>query len=112
MSEPVDLALGILDHQLLDADERRCGKVDDLELDLSAPRPHVTAILVGARGWRGRGLLGRFAASVGGGTSARVEWSEVVKVDSAIRLRRSAGEYGLGRGDERARRLVERLPGS
>ena len=29
----VDLALGLLDHQLLDCDGRRCGNVDDLELD-------------------------------------------------------------------------------
>jgi len=31
-STPVDLALGILDHQLVDADGQNCGKVDELEL--------------------------------------------------------------------------------
>ena len=30
--EEIDLGLGILDRRLLDADARRCGKVDDLEL--------------------------------------------------------------------------------
>ena len=28
----VDIALGILDHQLVDVDGRNCGKVDDLEI--------------------------------------------------------------------------------
>ena len=26
MSEQIDVALGVLDHQLLDSDDRRCGK--------------------------------------------------------------------------------------
>ncbi len=68
MSEPgpVDLALGILDHQLLDADDRRCGKVDDLELDLGDGAPHVTAIVVGSGVWRNRGWVGGVAARVAG----------------------------------------------
>ena len=33
MSEELDLALGILDHQLLDCEGRRCGKVDDLAIE-------------------------------------------------------------------------------
>ena len=33
MSRAIDLALGLLDHQLVDSTAGRCGKVDDLELD-------------------------------------------------------------------------------
>lgn len=32
MSEQIDLGLNLLDHQLIDFEGRRCGKVDDLDL--------------------------------------------------------------------------------
>ena len=39
----IDLGLGVLDHQLVDSDQRRCGKVDDLELGgIEQCRPRVT----------------------------------------------------------------------
>ena len=47
MSKPVevDIALGILDHQLVDADGVNCGKVDDLELTgLDGDSPEVVEI--------------------------------------------------------------------
>jgi sporulation protein YlmC with PRC-barrel domain len=110
---PIDLGLGILDHQLVDADGRRCGKVDDLELDgLREGEPRVTAIVVGGSGWRGRGRLGALTARLAGGRAVVIAWEEVESVDSAVRLRRPASELGLARGDERARRWIERIPGS
>jgi len=113
MSGPVDLALGILDHQLLDGEGRRCGNVDDLELgDVREGAPHVEAILVGAPAWRGRGLIGRLAAALARGRTVRVPWSEVEKLDSGVRLKNPAREYGLGGGDERARKLVAWIPGA
>jgi len=107
----VDLALGLLDHQLIDCDGRRCGNVDDLELDLRG-EPRVEAILVGPPVWRGRGLLGRLLASLSSARTVRVPWAEVEKIDSAVQLRKSAREYGLGRGDDRLRPWIERIPGS
>jgi sporulation protein YlmC with PRC-barrel domain len=104
----IDLGLGILDHQLVDSGGRRCGKVDDLELDGT----RVKAIVVGGSGWRGRGRLGRLTARLAGGRAVLVPWSEVRDVGSAVELARPAGEYGLGRGDDRVRPWVERLPGS
>lgn len=104
----IDLGLGLLDHQLLDAEGRRCGKVDDLELDGAA----VVAILTGPPVWRGRGRLGRLAAAVAQGSTVRVPWSEVEEIDSAVRLRKTARELRLGRGDDRVRPFVERFPGS
>jgi hypothetical protein len=59
--------LHLLDRQII---ERRNGrmvaKVDDLELDLDHPVPHVTALLTGpaALGPRLPGLIGRFVTSV------------------------------------------------
>ena len=113
--EEFDLALGLLDHQIVDGDGRRCGKVDDLELDAApAERARVSAVLVGPRYWPGRlrGPLGRLLMRLGGGDGVRLPWEEVADVRSAVELRRRADELGLGRGDERARVLVGRIPGS
>jgi sporulation protein YlmC with PRC-barrel domain len=112
MSE-LDLAFGLLDHQLVDADGRRCGKVDDLAIEGGpGETPVVTAILVGPGAWKGRGRLGRLAARLGGQRSVRVPWETVGEVTSAVELKRSAQEFGLGRGDDRAAPWVRRLPGS
>jgi len=113
MMKEIDLGLGLLDHQLVDSEGRRCGKVDDLELEgVRSGRPRVAAILVGASAWRGRGRLGRLAAWIVGGRLVRVPWDEVAEVTAEVVLRRAAHELGLGRGDDRARAIVERLPGS
>jgi len=113
MSETVDLALGILDHQLVDSEDFRCGKVDDLELEgLQDGSPRVETILVGAPAWRGRGIMGRLAAALVRGRMVRVPWSEVSEVDSAVRLRKPSQELSLRRADQSARPLVEWIPGA
>jgi sporulation protein YlmC with PRC-barrel domain len=112
MSE-LDLAFGLLDHQLLDAEGRRCGKVDDLEIEGGpGETPVVTAILVGPGAWTGRGRLGRLAARLGGGSIVRVPWEAVGEISAGIALKQRAEELGLGRGDDRAAPLVKRFPGS
>jgi sporulation protein YlmC with PRC-barrel domain len=109
----IDLGLGILDHQLVDSEGRRCGKVDDLELEgVRDGSPRVVAILSGPPAWHGRGLLGRLAAALASGRAVRIPWEEVAEVGAAVELRRTAEELGLGRGDDRALRLVERIPGA
>jgi hypothetical protein len=114
MSGPaqVDIALGILDHQLVDCDGVNCGKVDDLELaGLDGGSPEVVEILVGGNAWRTRGRLGRLAARLTG-NAVHVPWSEVAGVTSIVELGRTAAELRLNRGDERWARLVGKLPGS
>jgi sporulation protein YlmC with PRC-barrel domain len=112
MSE-IDLGLGVLDHQLLDRNGRRCGKVDDLELEkVDTAEPRVAAILSGSPAWRGRRPLGPLAAALARGRLVRIPWSEVAEIGSGVELRRTASELGLGLGDDRAARLVEKLPGS
>jgi sporulation protein YlmC with PRC-barrel domain len=108
----VDIALGVLDHQLVDSDGRNCGKVDDLEIaGLDGPAPEVTEIVVGGTAWRSRGRLGRLLARFAG-NAVHVPWREVDAVTSVVTLRRTARELRLGRGDERWARIVERLPGA
>jgi sporulation protein YlmC with PRC-barrel domain len=108
----VDIALGILDHQLVDGDGINCGKVDDLELTgLDGDSPEVVEILVGGNAWRSRGRLGRLAAHFAG-DAVHVPWSEVESVSSVVKLKRSAAELRLDRGDRRWARLVGKLPGS
>jgi len=115
MSKPeqIDLGLGLLDHQLVDSEGRRSGNVDDLELEgLQEGKPRVSAILVGPPVWRGRGRLGRLAAFIARGETVRVPWEEVDEVAAAVQLKKTARELRLGRGDDRARKWVEWIPGS
>ena len=107
---PLDLAQGVLDHQLVDADGENCGKVDELELRLDGDSPQVSEILVGGNAWRTRGLLGRLAAHLAG-DAVHVPWSEVESVSSVVKLKRPAAELRLDRGDERWARLIAKLPG-
>ena len=86
----LDIALKVLDHQILDAEGRRCGNVDDVALE----GDRVTAILVGRR------------------RPVRIPWGEVEDVESHVVLRKTAREYGLGKGDDRFRPWIEKLPGA
>jgi sporulation protein YlmC with PRC-barrel domain len=110
----IDIGLNVLDHQLLDRDGRRCGKVDDLAIEGGAGEvPEVIAILCGPGHWGQRaGWIGRLVGRIGGGRKVRVPWSEVAKLDSAIELKQGATELGLGRGDDRLRPYVDKIPGA
>jgi sporulation protein YlmC with PRC-barrel domain len=114
MREELDLGLGLLDHQLLDCESRRCGKVDDIAIEGGpGEEAHVVAIVAGPDVWRLRsGLIGRVAAWVGGGGRARIPWREVAEVESHVVLKRRAADYGLGRGDDRSRPWIEWIPGA
>jgi sporulation protein YlmC with PRC-barrel domain len=108
----VDIALGILDHQLVDSEGQNCGKVDDLEIaGLDGDSPEVVEIVVGGNAWRARGVLGRLASRLSG-NAVHVAWTEVESVTSVVTLTRSAAELRLNRGDERWAGVVGKLPGS
>ena len=105
----IHIGRNVLDHQLLDKDERRCGNVDDLAIE----DDRVIAIYSGPGVWPQRaGWLGRLAGWMGGSNRIRIPWEEVAKVDSAIHLKRTAPEYGLGRIDDRLRPYLEKIPGA
>jgi sporulation protein YlmC with PRC-barrel domain len=114
LSDKIEIGLRVLDRQLLDKDGRRCGNVDDLAIEGGAGDiPEVVAILVGPGYWEQRaGRIGRLAAWIGGGRRVRIPWSEVQKLDSAVELKGSATELGLGRGDDRLRPYVSKIPGA
>jgi sporulation protein YlmC with PRC-barrel domain len=112
MSE-LDLAFGMLDHQIVDSEGRRCGNVDDLEIEGGpGERALVKAILVGPGAWTGRGRLGRLAARIGGRKLVRVPGSTIGDIKSAVELTKTARELGLGRGDDRLGRWIEKVPGA
>lgn len=110
----IDIALKVLDHQILDCDGRRCGNVDDLEIEGGAGETaRVTAILVGPGVWPQRaGWIGRLASRIGGGRRVRVPWDDVAGIEAHVLLRKTAMELGLGRGDDRLRPWIERIPGA
>jgi sporulation protein YlmC with PRC-barrel domain len=110
----IDIALKVLDHQILDRDGRRCGNVDDVEIEGGpGETARVMAILVGPGVWPQRaGWIGRLASWIGGGGRTRIPWEEVADIESHIQLRRTAAELGLGRGDDRVRPWIEKIPGA
>jgi sporulation protein YlmC with PRC-barrel domain len=104
----------VLDHQLLDHEGRRCGNVDDLAIEGGpGERAFVVAILSGPGYWPQRaGLLGRIAGWIGRSGRTRIPWDQVERIDSGVHLRRRAPDYGLGKGDDRLRPYIERVPGA
>ena len=114
MSDEIEIGLRVLDRQLLDKDGRRCGNVDDLAIEGGVGDvPEVTHLLVGPGYWPQRaGWVGRLAGWIGGGRRVRVDWSDVEKLDSGIELAKNATELGLGRGDDRLRPYIEKIPGA
>ena len=102
MSAPriqVDLGLRLLDDQLLDVDEHRCGRVDDIQLKgTPGSRTEVSALLVGPGAWSGR-LRRPFAYPIDGlGPDYMhcIPWSAVTRVGTSVGLSRSAGVKSAG----------------
>ena len=114
MSRTIDLGLLLVDHQLLDSEKRRCGNVDELALEGGPGEPlEVVAILSGPGALRGRaGRTGRFVAWLGGGRMVRIPWDDVDEVAAHVKLRKRAPTLGLGRGDDRLRPYIEKIPGA
>ena len=117
MDRDLRVARGLLDHQLLDPEERRCGNVDDVLFEGGpGERLVVVAIVSGPGAWRSR--LPRSWRPVAwllerlwGTGETQVPWSDVHDVAATVELRRTARELGLARGDDIAGRWFDRLPG-
>jgi sporulation protein YlmC with PRC-barrel domain len=110
-----DVGYRILDDDLIDSEGRRCGKVDDVEIEGSPGEPaYLKAIVVGPGAWSGRlpGPLRGLAAKLFRGDVVRVPWAEVDDITAVVKLKRPARELRLGRGEDRARSLVDWLPRS
>ena len=113
--------LHLLDRQVVEhGSGRLVAKVDDVELDLDAEVPTVTALLTGPGAWGPRlpGVLGRSVTGIHRRLHpaeepepSRIDWSHVVEVDSAVHVDRDdLGPQGLGRWlDEH---FIGRIPGA
>ncbi|MDB5698767.1 MAG: hypothetical protein JWN69_1571 [Alphaproteobacteria bacterium] len=100
---------GVRDLQIVDSEGRNCGIADEIVFERDAGGAlHVKAILVGPGAYAGR--LPSWAMwlvrQIAGQRMVEVPWKEVRTITSAIRLLRPSRELGLGRAEERARKLV------
>ena len=119
-----EAALHLLDRQLIDADGRLAGKVDDLELTLpeGGGPPLVTAILAGP-GALSRRIGGRLGAWLEGVANrlrdgdedrpARVPFGVVREIGSAIDLHVAKAELETERLEAWTRdHLIGKIPGA
>jgi sporulation protein YlmC with PRC-barrel domain len=92
--EYLRLGLRVLDEQIVDADGRRCGRVEDIEFEGEpGSGAHVTGILCGATAWKRRlpaGLAELLAGDPRG--LRRVSWSDISEVKNEIHLCRAQTE--------------------
>jgi hypothetical protein len=105
----LDLAYRLLDLDLVDSEDVRCGKVDDLDLQGEpGETTYVAAIVSGPAAMPARlpRRLRRFGARFFRGGETRIGWDEVDDFDSAIELRSTARELGLGEGDRKVGALM------
>jgi sporulation protein YlmC with PRC-barrel domain len=114
VSDHLDLLYAVLDLQLVDCEDRRCGRVDDIELEEDGT---VVALLSGYAAWPDRvpRRLAPFLARLLGRPNrerdvVRVPWEAVDRVGPYIHLRVKATDLGLGAGDDELRWLLGRLP--
>ena len=109
-----DIALELLDHEVVDAAGVPCGVVDDVELDGSASGPlRAVALVIGAGAIADR-LVWPFNTLVGrmfGRGQVRIPWAEIQTVAERITLRDIAQSYGLGAVDRKWGRVIARIPG-
>jgi hypothetical protein len=116
----LDLVYRILDDQLVDAEGRRCGRVDDLAFEGGIGEPPLLwAILSGSGTWHRRlprRLRSLGARVFGDGTLGhdviQVPWDQVDEIGATVKLKAKARDLGLGQGDDRRTTAAKDLPPS
>jgi sporulation protein YlmC with PRC-barrel domain len=109
----VDLGLRLLDDQLFDSDEHRCGRVDDIQLKGGpGKRTEISALLVGPGAWpdRLRRPFGHAVDAFVPGYMHCVPWREVTRVGASVGLARPAKELGLESADGQSVQWVDAPP--
>lgn len=110
-----DVVRMLMDHQLLDADYVECGKVDDVEIEITDDGTlRATAIFTGPGaafdhlpGW-----MAVIAKKFFGKRSKRIPWPEIALIESRIKLRSTSEALGLDPADRSAARWIAKLPGA
>jgi sporulation protein YlmC with PRC-barrel domain len=112
--EELDLAVRVLDQQIVDWAGRRCGNVDDIVIEGEpGEKATVKGLLVGRDATRPRRprLLGSVAGpTFGDAPEVEVPWSEIEEITQVVKLKEAAPEYGLGQGDARVETWLKRIP--
>lgn len=115
----MDLAYRVLDDQIVDVTGRRCGRVDDIELEGEVGGELELSGLLTGRGTYGQlvsprlrrlveRLLGR---DVRGSTVHRIPWSEVEDVTTRVSLYGTAEDFDLALRDRAMAGFFAKLPG-
>lgn len=115
-------ALHLLDRQVLARGTgRMVAKVDDLELDLEADPPRVTALLIGPQAWGARlpGLLGRFVVSAHRRLHAdsdpqpeTIPIAHLTDLSSAVEVDHEPPSDERGLGAWVQEQIIRRIPGA
>jgi hypothetical protein len=113
----IDLGFTLLDRQLVDSEDRRCGKVDDLELEGGpGEEAKVVGIVSGPQALQAgkHGPLGWLLARLlrGQDDTALVHLDTIDELGPTIKLKLPARELGLAKGEERVAQFIRRLPGA
>lgn len=103
-STSIKLLSEVRDLQVVDSEDRKCGMVDDIELQ-GAPGKALTikALLVGPGAWKGRlpGWVFFLVRLVAGDRVTRVPWSAVDHVTGRVVLNKPARSLGLMQVEDR-----------
>jgi sporulation protein YlmC with PRC-barrel domain len=115
--EEMDLALRMLDQQIVDWSGRRCGKVDDIAIDGDpGGKATVRGFFVGRRVTQARrpyllrlvkGNFPRF----GDRDEVEVSWSAISEITHLVKLEDDRETFGLGEGDRRLEPWLAKVPG-
>ena len=114
----LDAALHLLDHQMIDRHGRRCGNVDDLELDWQADGSlvvtHLLAgpgVLAERMGWRRLGRWWRHATDAE--DAIRIPVRDVAEIGADVVLAADAADLATEHTERWAReRVVAHIPGN
>ncbi|MEA2497954.1 MAG: hypothetical protein QOH26_359 [Actinomycetota bacterium] len=119
----IDIALDVLDKQIVDKDGYMAGRVDDLEFDWEeeSGAPYVTTILAGPAALAARfgGRLERLVLAVHrrlhpapDPASARISFGVVKRVSDHVEVAVSRDDLEITRVHDWARDLIRKIPGA
>ena len=109
----LDVVRKVLDRPLIDANHNDCGKVDDIELNLTG-EPKIVALLVGNEYASDRlpELAKYISRKVFRRSKTRIPWSEVSVITDEVKLAQAANEYGIDERHGFVYDLISKLPGA